>query len=150
MRFFVAGLLAVVTGCVHPSVSGPRADCPEPPRQQPSAQQQPPPAQQPPTARQPEVVPPPNGATLDLEPVTSQVFVDRRRRLVYALEPGLVALDLERGAVRWRVASAPGGRMFSVGALLAVGGPTGLTFVDPNDPGTARTCALKLPAPPGM
>jgi hypothetical protein len=148
MRLFAAGLLAVVTGCVHPSVSGARADCPEvPPPHQAPAQQQPPPAQHQPPPRQPAVSAP-SGATLDLEPVTSQVFVDRRRGLVYALEPGLVALDLESGAVRWRVAGAPGGQLFSVGALLAMGGPTGLTFVDPNDPGAARTCALKFPAPP--
>src|SRR5688500_14336581 len=53
----------------------------------------------------------PPAKRIDVESVSDRVLVDRSRKLVYALERDLVALDLATGAERWRVpiGNPPGG-----------------------------------------
>lgn len=89
---------------------------------------------------------------LEVEPVTSLVLVDRNRQLVYALDPELVALELQTGRERWRVKGARGDRLWRVGEWLVVGAESArfaqLAFVDPTQvTPAALQCMPRLPAP---
>jgi hypothetical protein len=94
----------------------------------------------------------PAAVRLDVEPVSSLALADRSRQLVYAVDPGLVALELKTGAERWRVPGVTGGALWRVGRFLVVSPERAprapaLTFVDPQAPTKPMTCALALAAP---
>jgi hypothetical protein len=89
---------------------------------------------------------------LDVEPVSRLALVDRRRQLVYVLDPGLVALELRTGKERWRAPGASGDSLWRVGRFLAVGTdgaalPPKVTFVDVEAPERPVSCSLALGAP---
>lgn len=92
---------------------------------------------------------------LDVEAVTPAVAVDRRRGLVYSLQPQLVALDIATGTERWRLRgdAVLGASLSRAGSMLVVVGAgvktrPRLVFVSLEAPHAARTCELALPAPP--
>lgn len=98
------------------------------------------------------VVSEPHAGRLEVEAASPSVLVDRRRGLVYALGPHLVAIDLHTGAVRWKLETALGDSLTRVGPRLVVVGAAAkrrprLVFVAPDAPDSARTCELDLPAP---
>ncbi len=81
-----------------------------------------------------------------------EVFLDRGRGAVYVLRPMLVALDLESGTERWRLADVSGTALFRVGTSLAVVRGEGarrreVAFVDPDVRSSSRTCAVAIPSP---
>jgi hypothetical protein len=89
---------------------------------------------------------------LGVELLTTSVFIDRGRGLVYALTPSLVAFDLETGAVKWKHASTTGDTLWRAGKRLVVGSsssklPPTVTFLDPESPSKPTPCTLTLDAP---
>jgi hypothetical protein len=98
----------------------------------------------------------PPATRIDVELVSPRALVDRSRKLVYAIDRDLVALDLASGAQRWQVplGLAPGAEaaLTRAGRLLVVAGDPGklppkITFVDPDDPSHPRSCSLDVGAP---
>lgn len=98
----------------------------------------------------------PPAKRIDVEAVSERVLVDRSRKLVYALDRDLVALDLATGAERWRVAIGirPGAAvtLTRAGAFLVVASdpaelPPRVTFVDPEAPARPASCSLDAGAP---
>ena len=77
----------------------------------------------------------PQANRVAVEAVSSLALVDRQRQVVYALDPGLVALELGNGRERWRAPAVTGDGLWRAGGFL-VAGPTAarqaeLTFFDP-------------------
>jgi len=95
----------------------------------------------------------PPAMRLPVEVVTRVVLADRQKQVVYALDPGFVALDLRTGQKRWSAEGIAGNSLSRVGMWLVVHQDgekqPHLTFIDPaksNDKPT--TCSPKVPIPP--
>ena len=94
----------------------------------------------------------PGAGLLEVEAASPSVLVDRRRGLVYALKPHLVALDVVTGEERWSLNWVEGESLSRVGAAIVVVGRASrlqprLVFIAPDAPHTAHACDLVLPAP---
>jgi hypothetical protein len=95
----------------------------------------------------------PTSRRLPLERVDAAVLVDRAAGVVYALDDGLVALDLRTGAETWRAHGVRGDGLWRLGSGLAVTAPgkpkaMPIQLIDVHATDTPRLCTVSLPAPP--